>query len=237
MEYERFENLLSRFIQACNERLDFGIEDMHYYSCLPLCALDAIFSIGVHYSGTSRTIDDFCREFDIPRAAPKPFQVPSRSSQTTVGQVLEKLKDVTPAMLANRISNLQRTSTKGGILKAEAFMLWLDILELYEIQTYQDFHKKGEKGNLEQDLRAVRGQGSGISTNYFYMLAGNTNDVKVDRHIMAFTLSATGEDKLSPSVVKDLFTAAVKEFQSNRPGLTVRHLDHIVWEYQRSRTR
>lgn len=235
MERNLFDNLLSRFITTCQGGcLDFKVEDMKYYSCLPLCALDALFSIGVRYSSTSRTVGDFCREFDIPRVAPDPYNVPDKSSQITVKQVLEKLGHYSPEKLATCISNRQRTSSRSGILKTDAFMQWLNILNSYEIQTYQDFHTKGEADNLEQDLRSVKGQKSGISTDYFYMLAGNTDDVKVDRHIMAFTLAATGEDQLSPIVIKELFRAAVRELLPFHPGLTVRRLDHIVWVYQRN---
>jgi len=229
-----FEQQLTLFVDSCKNRLDFSIEDMKYYSCLPLCALDAIFSIGVNYNGVSRTLDRFCNAFHIPRSSENTTKVPVQTKQTTVRQVLDMLNETSPEELADIVSNHQRTSTKNGILKTAAFIQWLDILELYEIQTYQDFHKKWTDSNLERDLRTVRGQKSGISTDYFYMLAGNTNDVKVDRHIMAFACSSTGDDHMSAIVIKDLFKSAVKELLPDHPGLTVRHLDHIIWEYQRN---
>ena len=227
------EQQLTLFIDYCRRNLDFTIPDMGYYSCLPLCALDAVFSIGVKYSGVSRTVDRFCKNYSIPREVENASVVPSKAKQTTVRQVLELLNGVSPEDLADIVSNHQRTSTKNGILKTAAFIQWLDILELYRIQTYQDFHKHWTDSNLEKDLRAVRGQKSGISTDYFYMLAGNTGDVKVDRHILAFTRIATGDGRVSATTVKELFRSAVKELQQEHPGLTVRHLDHIVWEYQR----
>lgn len=229
------EQQLTSFVDYCRRHLDFTIPDMKYYSCLPLCALDAVFSIGAKYTGVSRTVDRFCRNYSIPREAENTSIVPSKEKQTTVRQVSELLMGVSPEDLADIVSNHQRTSTKNGILKTAAFIQWLDILELYRIQTYQDFHKHWTDSNLEKDLRAVRGQKSGISTDYFYMLAGNTGDVKVDRHILAFTRIATGDGRVSATTVKDLFRSAVKELQPEHPGLTVRHLDHIVWEYQRIR--
>ena len=233
MDFERFEDSLTRFVDYCRIHLDFSIEDMKYYSCLPLCALDAVFSIGVRYTGVSRTVDRFCKAFNLPRSTKNPSKVPSRVTQATVRQVLDLLKDTTSEQLADIVANHQRTSTKNGILKTSAFIQWLDIFDLYEIQSYQDFHRHWEDTRLEQDLRRVRGQRSGISTDYFYMLAGNTGDVKVDRHITSFTCEATGEPRLSPTAIKKLFKEAVKELGIEHPGLTVRHLDHIVWEYQR----
>lgn len=234
MEIDSFERRLDCFVDYCRNNLDFSIEDMKYYSCLPLCALDAVFSIGVKYTGVSRTVDRFCKEFQIPRIAENPSMVPSRENQKTVRQVLDLLTDVSPERLADIVSNHQRTSTKNGILKTAAFMQWLDILELYGIQTYQDFHEKWADSNIERDLRTVRRQRSGISSDYFYMLAGNTGDVKVDRHIMAFSCTATDNNRFSATMIKDLFKSAVKELQPDHPGLTVRHLDYIVWIYMRT---
>ena len=233
MDYDLFEQQLARFVDYCREHLNFCIADMKYYSCLPLCALDAVFSVGAKYTGVSRTVDRFCKEFNILRQAKNPAKVPAKDEQFTVRQFLDKMNGPSPERLADIVSNHQRTSKKNGILKTAAFMQWLDILELYGIQTYQDFHKKWNDSNLERDLRTVRGQKSGISTDYFYMLAGNISDVKVDRNIMAFACAATGEDHLSSTTVKEFFKSAVKELQADHPGLTVRHLNHIVWEYQR----
>ena len=233
MKYDLFEQQLARFVDYCRDHLDFSIADMKYYSCLPLCALDAVFSIGVKYTGVSRPVERFCKEFKIPIASANPNKVPSRDKQKTVRQVLDLLNGITPEQLADIVSNHQRTSTKNGIQKTVSFIQWLDILELYGIQDYQDFHKHWTDTNLERDLRTVRGQKSGISTDYFYMLAGNICDVRVDRHLMAFTHAATEDYHLSATTVKDLFKSAVKELQPDNPGLTVRHLNHIVWEYQK----
>ena len=207
MDYGVFENQLDHFVDYCRGHLDFGIEDMKYYSCLPLCALDAVFSIGVKYTGVSRTVDRFCKEYSIPRNAKNPFRLPSAASQTTVGQVLEKLRNVSPEELAMIIKNKQRTSSKNGILKTAAFIQWLDILELYGIQTYQDFHKHWSDCNLENDLRRVRGQKSGISTDYFYMLAGKTTEVKVDRHISSFVCARAEPQtaRVSKSTHRNIF--------------------------------
>ena len=168
MKYGLFEQQLCRFVDYCQNHLDFSIGDMKYYSCLPLCALDAVFSTSVKLTGVSRTVDRFCKEFQIPSIADNPSRVPSREKQKTVRQVLDLLKDVSPERLADIVSNHQRTNTKNGVLKTAAFMQWLDILELYGIQTYQDFHKKWTDSNLERDLWTVRGQKNGFSTDYFY---------------------------------------------------------------------
>ena len=232
MDYGAFESQLGRFVDYCREHLDFGIDDMKYYSCLPLCALDAVFSIGVKYTGVSRTVDNFCKEYGISREAKNPYRLPSTANQKTVGQVLEMLRNVSPEDLAAIIRNRQRTSSKNGILKTAAFIQWLDILESYGIQTYQDFHKHWSDCNLENNLRSVRGQKSGISTDYFYMLAGKTTEVKVDRHITSFVCEALEKQNVSATTIKALFREAVKDLTPEHPGLTVRRLDYIVWAYQ-----
>lgn len=59
MVLEPFDILVARFVEYCRQHLDFCLGDMQYHSCLPLFALDAVFSIGVRYSGVRNTVDYF----------------------------------------------------------------------------------------------------------------------------------------------------------------------------------
>lgn len=41
------------------------LPDEYYYTCLPLCLLDAVFSIGVTYSSTRNTVRRYCDKYGI----------------------------------------------------------------------------------------------------------------------------------------------------------------------------
>ncbi len=50
---------IKKVIKYCIANLDFEDKSdtfYNYYSCLPLCVVDSVFSIGVHYSGVANAV-------------------------------------------------------------------------------------------------------------------------------------------------------------------------------------
>ncbi|MBR5176750.1 MAG: hypothetical protein IKW89_12595 [Bacteroidales bacterium] len=233
MDHGLFENQLERFVDYCRDHLDFSIEDMKYYSCLPICILDAVFKAGSRQNGSNRTIGRFCQAFDIPCFSSNPGKIPSREGQLTVRQVMEIVGGLSLKELADRISTSGKTSSKSGVQKTEAFLKWLDILELYEVQTYQDFHEHLKDGDLERTLRSIFARKKDSPVDYFYMIAGKPTEVRVDKIITAFVCEALDEPKVPATTIRALFKEAVKVLAPDHPGLTVKWLEHIVWEDQR----
>ncbi len=98
-----------------------------------------------------------------------------------------------PEALAEALGNRQRTSTRSGILKAEAVLLTARVLADAEVQSTAALLVLSPKAleGLRADFVAVRGQGSGLSFDYLLMLAGRPG-VKSDRMIRRFVTRATG---------------------------------------------
>ena len=84
---------------------------------------------------------------------------------------------------------------------------------------------------LEQSLRQVHGQRSGISTDYFMMNVGDVNRVKPDRRVIGFLRDALGRT-VSQSEAQSLVIAVCPEFTTEYPGITPRALDLAVWEWE-----
>ena len=225
---------MKQFLAKCDKALQ-PVPDMEYYSCVGLCAFDAVFSIQTRYeSVVSPLVDRFCALMDIPRHAPNPHALPSIQEQVTVSVLCDKLRDYTPQSLADALHNHQRTSSRGGILKTEAFLQYLGVFQQFEVNTYQDVnHLADQNPAFEQALRNIRGQN--VAVDYFFMLAGDEDGVKVDTHLRNFVRDAVGRD-LTPEQIKELFRRAVVHYRQNGyPDMTARHLDHIVWTWQKSR--
>ncbi len=43
------------------------LEDEYFYQSLPLCIIDAVYSIGVRYEGVRNTISRYCAHFKVQR--------------------------------------------------------------------------------------------------------------------------------------------------------------------------
>ena len=129
--------------------------------------------------------------------------------------------------------NRQRTSSKSGILKAEAVWKFAGALKSHGIDHLQDVGEALPSAALERKIGLIPGQGSGISLQYFWMLAGSDELIKPDRMVLRFL-----EDSLGRPVGADealsLVAGAVAQLRAQFPAMTPRLLDHKIWEYQRA---
>jgi hypothetical protein len=111
----------------------------------------------------------------------------------SIGVRYEGVKNVVQNYCAKRklvddiFDNHQRTSTKNGILKAKAVIRFAKVLSKYNVNYFQEIAKNIENNkSFEKNIKHIPGQKSGLSLNYFYMLAGNKNKIKADRMIKRF---------------------------------------------------
>lgn len=214
------------FLLYCKSVLDFGVPDYRYYNSLGLSVLDASFSATARYSSVENVLARFCKHYDL--SCDTFAELPKAGSQVTVSQMMKLVQGLSPEQFAEIVQNRSRV---GGRLKAALFLDCLSVLHSFGIETYQDFQAHFENPELETSLRALQGMGE-ATISYLYMLAGNSDNVKVDRHIRTFTSTAVNGNNLTTEQIKRLFRYAAHELSKEYPGMTARRLDHIVWVYQ-----
>ncbi len=225
--YEKAKQLADK----CEETLDFhnqlGTE--FYYSSLVFCVIDAVFSIGAHYSSTERAAANYACYYKQERYRPENTNADHRISDFIHNY--ELFED--PESFAEKVfRNRQRTSSTNGILKAEACYEVAKILKAHNIETISDFRKMSQETEkqLVTKIKSIKGQGSGLMVDYLFMLAGDENKFKADRHLLSFVSDILEDD----SGVADLIESAHQILKEKHPNLTIRHLDYLIWNYQRS---
>ena len=124
------------------------------------------------------------------------------------------------------------TSPRGGILKSQATLLFAKCLKAHSIEFIQDVPRVAQNTKFESDIRAIPGQRSGLSLQYFWMLAGSDDFIKPDRMVLRFLATALDRD-VSVLEASPLLRAVCQHLASNYPKLTPRLLDHEIWKYQR----
>jgi len=201
-----------------------------FYASLPLCVIDAVFSIGVTYSSTRNTVVRFAE-----RQGWVLGPVEDRShGEKTVGDFLACYAGLSPDEAANQLfGNRQRTSSRSGILKAEAVQHFAIALQETGIEDFVDL-TEGRLTAAEATIRQIPGQKSGISFDYFRMLAGDDNLIKPDRMVQRFVARAIGEapEKVGPDRARGLLQGAVAELNTRGTAWSPRALDHEVWAHQ-----
>lgn len=204
------------------------------YTSLSAALLDAIFSIGVHYAQVTALISRHkgLRGYD-------PWYVGSADPYPLPDLIREGRKG-TPMQFAEELGNNCRTSTRSGILKAEAVILAAEALVKHAVVDMLTWRSASEaaRAGAERDFRRVRGQSTGISWKYFCMLAGNDDEVKPDRMIIRYVGGALGREPVAAKLAGELVIAAATALRG-RAGypqtLTARHLDTAIWGTVRSR--
>lgn len=91
------------------------LENEYEYSCIPLCIIDAVFSMGVRYESTRRTVREFCakHQWEMSRS-----EAVVEHTVSELVQILAPFENQFESIDVFR--NKQRTSSRSGITKAES---------------------------------------------------------------------------------------------------------------------
>jgi hypothetical protein len=213
--------------------LDEAYNDSEYgYKYLDLCVLDSVWSIGVRYEGVRNVVQRYCQFTGLPDPwSPEYHTGGSDQNRDGLGHLTKRIASFGFERSAEELfGNRQRTSSRGGILKAEAVFQFADALINGGIREIGDMQNWNEL--LETKIRTIPGQRSGLSVRYFLMLSGAQDLAKPDRMINRFIEKSIGRIT-NPQEAQDLLTNAAMELSQDFPRLTTRVLDNLIWTYQR----
>lgn len=211
---------------------DASLPNEYSYSSLSLCVIDAVYSIGVKYEDVQAVVRRYCQYFNIPEFRSDESIVPPEDSQDSLRALRDRISNFGAVRMASEVfSNRQRTSTKNGILKAEAIARFAAALIEHGINYLQDIQWPLPEG-LEVAIKAIPGQRTGISLQYFWMLAGSDDLIKPDRMVLRFLREAL-QREISLNEAQSVLSATTQALKVVYPHLTPRLLDHAIWNYQR----
>jgi hypothetical protein len=217
--------LLTHIERTLGARIWMAAEDEDYPS-VPLCVIDAVYSIGVRYESTQRTVNTFLS-----------WSRWSDDREHQIGDFLDLLRPYEgrwEALASQVFQNRQRTSSRSGILKAEAVYRFAEVLQRFGVQKLADVEKINPNYGVGPEIAVIRGQSSGISFKYFLMLAGFQSFVKPDRMITRFVAAALKLPSVHPEHAEQLVRSAAESLKSTSPKITASLLDYRIWQYQRT---
>jgi hypothetical protein len=232
---------LVRHIQAKIDLAKAAEGPPSYWASLPLCIIDSVFSIRAKYPGVVRVVNRWRKSQDPPWQG-KISSKPAGDAGPTVREFLDiiDLRLSRGLTYAQLFGNLQRTSARSGILKAEAAHLFAKALLDSGINTFADVRDRTKLEAAEKRVKAIRGQGSGITFKYLLMQAGEDDYVKADTHLRRFVSDALCVDwkrLVSSERTEELVREAAGRIKRDHPKLTPVGLDFAIWNYQREQTR
>jgi hypothetical protein len=231
-------NTVTPIAQLADQIEKVGLEipvlaDEYRYASLPLCVIDAVFSIGVRYTSTQRVVKSFCEHTGWPRyATSRDGRGEGTNGVTELVAIFDKFS--CEYMAQSIFGNRQRTSSRSGILKSEAVHLYGQALAKAGIDCFTDFDQE-RREFAEAMILGLPGQSSGIAFDYFMMLAGDDNLVKPDRMVQRFVGHALSLPAVpQPRQAAILVRLAANELLRRGQQWTPLSLDHAIWKHQRS---
>ncbi len=227
-----------RIAQYCKDNLNLQnakLSEEYYYRSLPFCIIDAVYSLAARYSSTRNVVIRFCNIEGLQRLRQIGSSYPDISDQYSVEQFDQSLSHYNDyGIIASELfDNRQRTSTRNGILKAEAVHMFSKVLLLHNVNYFQDIQKVIQNNKFETDIYSIPGQTYGTALTYFFMLAGEENLVKPDRMVLRFLWRVVGNQSSQQSPHAWL-SKALLVINETYPSLTLRQLDHEIWKYEKS---
>ncbi len=220
----------------CRDHLplqDATLSDEYYYKSLPLCVIDAVYSIGIRYTTTRNVVINFCNELNITRLRNHGEPHPPIDEQLCIQSLLNLYEENGVDEMTERYFDCRnRTSARNGILKSEAVFRFSRVLNDYGVNYFQNVPAVINNEAFENSIMDIPGQKSGLSLRYFYMLSGEDNFIKADRMITRFIDSAIGR-VLNPDEATSCIMQTHELLLNDFPELTPRELDHEIWKYQK----
>ncbi|MGN7409168.1 hypothetical protein [Sporosarcina sp. SAFN-010] len=220
----------------CSRELELDDAELpaeYYYTSVPYCVIDSVFSIGVRYEGVKNVVDRFSNYFNLESRRPG-IDYPNITEQLSIVDFIASLEKPGINEYAEKVfANRQRTSSVNGILKTEAVYRFSKVLQKYKVNYLQDVKVLYGNADFESEIKSIPGQKSGISLVYFYMLAGEDKWIKPDRMVVRF-LEKVLKRGVRIDEAQNLLERSSELLGNQYSNITPRLLDYQIWNYARN---
>jgi hypothetical protein len=207
------------------------------HTSVALAAIDSVWGINSRWTSVRNVIERYRharQRIDDGHSNPADTNDPDADTPEDLLAFIESCGGADA--FADVVQNRQRTSTRNGILKAEAVRQVASVLRDHRIRTPADVLAASSEqlAELREDWTQIPGQRSGLSLDAFLLGTGR-GSVKADRMVRRFVadaLEAPGEGSVKPARA-----AALVEEAAALAQIDARRLDAAIWQYESDRAR
>lgn len=136
------------------------------------------------------------------------------------------------------LTNRQRTSTRGGIVKADAVLRYARIFTDHGVTTMGDaielFDDTARFDAVDSALRKVPGEGGdGVRRGYLWMIVGKDDLIKPDRMVLRWLdhQGVTADPSSARRIVEQLIPEVTRELGR---AVSAWEIDHAMWNAGRA---
>ena len=240
MRHLRLFQLKKEYLAACEKCLaenDYRDENLDFPHSLPICILDAVFSIGIRYQMVPKNWKNYITYYNLSIGRMGDFDDGKIDEhEHTINDFVHNIQSF--STIDECIGQIgftrHRTSPTNGILKLEASLQVAQVMQKHGINTVNDFRQCTNREQLDTEILRVPGQSSGIMLNYLYMLAGDPHKCKPDRWLLRFL--QTYYPSIQMQEAEQIMERTAEYLRKGHPNVTVRMLDNAIWKHMADNT-
>ncbi len=213
-----------KLLKYCQRNLNFKKlnqwpPEEYLYEHLSLCVVDAVFSINAKYESVKNIIKRI-RMLDV-LSSLLGFKA------WTDGQ--------SDSVLETKYFNRSKIAQR---LKVDILKDFVKILLKFKFYKKSDFINFINRQELENELKGIRGIGE-TTISYFFMLSGDENTIKPDRHVKKFIADGLNIplNQVNEDYARNILEKVLSHLKKENNLLSLRSLDHLIWNFQRGQTK
>lgn len=200
------------------------------YASLPLCILDAVYSLGARYASVEALVGRYATHYEVPRYRASFDQLPPRDQQLTTAELIGQIDELgDERFAADVLDNRRRAwSSYNAPLRSTAVRHAALVLDAQGVSVLQDMAGR-DAISLRKALRTVPGwRSTDRGPAYLFMLAGDTSLVKPDRWVHRFIQRTFGHPVTDKEAQRLLAGAA------EALGVTATDIDYTIWTHEQA---
>ena len=145
----------------CKKNLDLQnavLSKEYSYNHLSLCIIDTIYGLNANYKSVQNVISRYC---DYAKLEKYGGDRKDKLKQQSISKFIKLFEHHNPKYYAEEIfKNRRPTSSRSGILRAEAIYLFAAILKKHNVETFQDVKKIFDNDDIDNELQGIPGLGN-----------------------------------------------------------------------------
>jgi len=200
------------------------------YGHLSQCVLSAIYSLQMDGDVERAVVQRYTEWARLePAYRSERLNFLTIGTQQPLGAFIRDVNDWGPDLFASDV--LRNSRPIGGISRALSCLLFAQLCAKWEVKYFQDCDRILHNPAFEREAKKIRGWGGGRALDYFYMMVGDEESVKVDSRMEDFVQRTIGR-KPPEADIKQLITTVAPLLQR-----TPRQIDNRIWYWERVQNR
>jgi hypothetical protein len=224
---------LSRVLGALPPELGERGAELRYAN-LPLCVLDAVYSVAAPRAQVENLVERYCAHYDVPCHRPRFDRLPRREEQLTIRDLIGQIEAVGPQRFAAEVLRNRRPTSPGigRVLRSEAVLAVSYVLDAHGIDVLQDLVGAGASRSLYRELCAVPGQSQGTGIRSLFALAGVGEVITPSPLVRRCFTEALGRP-IDAQEAGRLLEEAAAALRPDARWITPAYLDHAIANAER----